>query len=355
MVLKTTKEGGFSMNPIIPRQINWLRQLSSVSREEIKVMMQPMTTWFDLFEVIQHAPSKPIHSRMILKNELVLEIDNDNWNVVRDSTRDILIYLDHWGAKDSYYLSYSGNRSIHVHVFVDWSSVKISEDTAEPINGHDDVLSIMKAYWTRQFNLATGASLDTQLTGKHLIRMEGGFNEKSRKYCTMIKDIPEDKPQYYDITIPESLPPSAWNLSRFTSEINSFLKIHYKSKPVIKYTQGKPFDPIPLIDILRPIYIPGHRHMLVLCIAGWFKRHGITEKQTREIIKQLNPHDLTPSKTMGTIKGVYKASETDKIPGFHKLISVIDEMVTKNEISQSAADQVKMSLKNVTRTNGVMA
>jgi hypothetical protein len=48
-----------------------------------------------------------------------------------------------------YYLC-SGNRSIHVHVFVDWTSVKIAEDTAVLINGHDDVLSSMKAYWIRQ-------------------------------------------------------------------------------------------------------------------------------------------------------------------------------------------------------------
>jgi len=343
------------MNSITPRQIQWLRLLSAVSRDEIKVMLQPMTPWFDLVEVIRQPPSKPIHSRTILKNELILEIDNDNWNVVRDGTRDILTYLDQWDAKDAYYLSYSGNRSIHVHVFMDWASVKIAEDTAELINGHDDVLSSMKAYWTRQFNLATNASLDTQLTGKHLIRMEGGFNEKSRKFCTMIDDIPEDKPQYYDITIPDRLPPSTWNLREFTDEINGFLQIHYKPKPVVRYAQGNPFNPEPLIDVLKPIYIPGHRHMLVLCIAGWFKRHGITELQTREIIRQLNPHDLSPAKTMGTIKGVYKASETDKIPGFHKLISIIDGMVIQNEISVSIAEQVKMSLKNISKPDGVTA
>jgi len=334
------------------RQINWLRQLSTVAREEIKVMLQPMTPWIDLFEVIRQTPSKPINSRTILRNELILEIDNDNWNVVRDGTRDILTYLEQWGAKDSYYLSYSGNRSIHVHVFVDWASVKIAGDNAELINGHDDVISVVKAYWTRQFSLATGASLDTQLTGKHLIRMEGGFNEKSHKFCTMVEDIPEDKPQYYEIIIPDRLPSSTWNLSRFTSEINSFLRIHYRPMPVFQYNQGKPFDPSPLVDILKPIYIPGHRHMLVLCIAGWLKRHGIAEARTIEIIRHLNPHDLTPTKTMSTIKGVYKASETDKIPGFHKLISVIDGMVIQNEISVSIAEQVKMSLKNISKPDG---
>jgi len=99
----------------------------------------------------------------------------------------------------------------------------------------------------------------------------------------------------------------------------------------------------------------GHRHMLVLCIAGWLKRHGITEARTIEIIRRLNPHDLTPAKTMSTIKGVYKALETDKIPGVHKLISVIDGMVIQNEISVSIAEQVKMSLKNISKPDGVTA
>ncbi|MHB8560693.1 MAG: hypothetical protein ACYDAP_05940 [Thermoplasmataceae archaeon] len=321
------------MKPIIPRQINWLRQLSIASRDEIKVMLQPATTWIELFDVIQHVPLRPIHSRTILRNELIFEIDNDNWNVVRDGTRDILTYLKQWGAKDSYYLSYSGNRSIHVHVFTDWTSVEIAEDTAELINGHDDVLSSMKAYWTRQFNLATGASLDTQLTGRHLIRMEGGFNEKSRKFCTMIDDIPEDKPQYYEITIPDRLPPSTWNLSRFTIEINSFLRIHYKSKPVFQYNQGKPFNPEPLIDILRPVYIPGHRHMLVLCIAGWLKRHGITETDALRIIKEINPHDKTQENPKHTVHDIFTAPETARIPGLPKLISVIRDEITHGEIS----------------------
>ena len=160
------------MNPIIPRQIYWLRQLSTASRDETKVMLKPMSSWVPLYDVIEKYPEKPIHSRSILRNELVLEIDNDSWTVVRDGTMKIIELLEKWNGKDTYYLSFSGNRSIHVHVFIDWSSVTIEPETADVLKGQDDVIATMKHYWARQFELGTGAVLDMQLTGKHLIRIE---------------------------------------------------------------------------------------------------------------------------------------------------------------------------------------
>jgi len=346
------------MTSLLSRQINWLRQLSRVSRDEIQVMLQPSTPWIPLFDIIQNPPKKPIHSRIILKNEIVMEIDNDNWEVVRDGTRKLIHTLEKWGGKEAYYLSYSGNRSIHVHVFADFRTVQITSDVSEILKGHDDVISTIKAYWTRQFIIATGAVVDTQLTGKHLIRMEGGFNEKSRKYCTMITDIPEDKPLYYDISVPSRLP-DLWDISRFTPELNAYLKIHYTAKTAIHYnlTTQSPFDPDPLVDVLKPVFIPGHRHMFVLCVAGWLMRHGIPEEKAREIIKQLNPHDKTPAKTMGTVKRVYKARDGDKIPGFHKLLSIIEEEFHNGEISSDTTAQVKNALRNLPRhiTQEVMA
>ena len=334
---------------LIPRQIYWLRQLSTASRDEIKVMRKPMSPWVPLYDVIEKYPRKPIHSRSILRNELVLEIDNDSWPVVRDGTRKIIELLEKWNSKNAYYLSFSGNHSIHVHVFIDWSSVTVEPETADVLKSHEDVIATMKRFWTRQFELGTGAVLDMQLTGKHLIRMEGGFNEKSNKYCTMLKSIPDDKPEYYDIVVPETLPLEQWNLSQFNKAINGFLQIHYKPKPVIIPRSGKPFNPEPLIDILKPVYIPGHRHMLVICISGWFKRHGIPEMKAMEIVRALNPNDKTPGKTISTVKNVYKASETDKIPGFHKLMSVIDEEVLQREISPATAETVKNALKEAAR------
>lgn len=199
---------------ILGKQIHFLRWLSTVSRGEIKVMLKPQSPWLDFHDILEHPPDRPIHSRMILKNELILEIDSDDWAEVRDGTRRILGVLDDWGAEGSYYLSYSGNRSIHVHVFMDTSSMPVHEDVVPLLQGHDDVISTFKSYLTLQISRASGTTVDMQLTGTHLIRMEGGFNEKSKKYCSMINEVPQDKPRYYDIVVPSNLPPKFWNLSR---------------------------------------------------------------------------------------------------------------------------------------------
>lgn len=335
------------MTSVYARQIFWLRQLTAVSREEIQVMATPKTSWIPFSSVLLNSPSKTLHSRTILKNELVLEIDNDNWEIVRDGTRKVIETLKRWGGNDAYYLSYSGNRSIHVHVFMSLTGVEIPPDIAKLLEGQTDVMATVKAYWTRQFAMATGANLDMQLTGKHLIRMEGGFNEKSGKYCTQIYEIPDEKPNFYDIVIPQSIPFKPWDVAPFTRAIQAMLKVHYAPKPVKIYSPGKPFNIDPLVEILKPVYITGHRHFMVSALAGWLKRHSIPENETLRIVRALNPRDATPSATTATVKSIYNALDGDKIPGFHKLERIIDDEFLAGEITLQAANQVKHALSSV--------
>ncbi len=335
------------MTSVYSRQIYWLMQLSAVSREEIQVMATPKTSWIPFSSVLLNPPSKTIHSRSILKNELVLEIDNDNWEIVRNGTRKVIETLERWGGTDAYYLSFSGNRSVHVHVFMDLTGVEIPPEIARLLDGQPDVMSTVKAYWTRQFAMATGADLDVQLTGKHLIRMEGGFNEKSEKYCTQIYEIPEEKPKFYDILIPKSLPSRLWDLSPFLSEIQAMLKVHYAPKPVKVYGAGKPFNVDPLVEILKPVYIPGHRHFIVLAVSGWLKRHGIPEYKTIEIVRALNPHDGTPAKTARTVHEVYRAAPENKIAGLPYLLNIIGEMAVNGRITGELAKETTDALNRV--------
>ena len=335
------------MTSVYSRQIYWLMQLSAVSRDEIQVMVSPKTTWIPFSSVLLSSPTRTIHSRTILKNELVLEIDDDNWEVVRNGTRRLVEILKTWGGKDAYYLSYSGNRSIHLHVFMDTSSVEIPPKIATILNGQTDVTATVKMYWTRQFAMATGAPLDMQLTGKHLIRMEGGFNEKSGKYCTQIYEVPDEKPKFYDIVVPRKVPYKPWDISPFTREIQAMLEAHYAHKPVRTYTPGKPFNIEPLVEILKPVYIPGHRHFIVLAVSGWLKRHGIPEYKAIEIVRALNPHDGTPAKTARTVHEVYRAAPENKIAGLPYLLNIIGEMAVNGKITGELAKETTDALNRV--------
>ena len=338
------------MSNILTKQIHYLRILSTVPGSSLEVMLAPKSPWLPLYEVLSDMPHKPIHSRTILKNEVVLEIDSDDWVEVRDGTRRILHVLDQWGARGSYYLSFSGNRSIHVHVFFD-RSLAIYPETAEVLKGRDDVLAVVKHYLLDQIAGVSRTTPDMQLAGRHLIRMEGGFNEKSRKYCTLIREVPDEKPRYYDILIPSALPPRLWNLARFERELNAFLRIHFTPKfpPVVMHGTGRPFDPEPLKDILKPVFIPGYRHFMVLAISGWLKRHGIPEYKALEVVRALNPHDQTPAKTAGTVHGVYRSGPESKVAGLPYLLNIIGGLALSGQIPANTARDVANALKALNR------
>ncbi|MEM3830399.1 MAG: hypothetical protein QXP36_14485, partial [Conexivisphaerales archaeon] len=213
---------------IIQNQIYFLRLLTRYD-SDIKVSLDGRSRWLDLYDVVRNSPNYPISARSILKNELVLEIDNDDWSVVRDGSRRILGLLNKWGARDCYYLSYSGNRSIHIHVFLDTSSIEIKPDVQKILESvdRDEVRRATKAYIMRQISYATGTNLDMALANKHLIRCEGSLNEKSSMPCTQISTVPDNKPIDYSIEIPSFLPPKLWGIGFLESELNIYLKLHF--------------------------------------------------------------------------------------------------------------------------------
>lgn len=334
---------------IISQQIQWLRQLSIVSRDEIKVMLKPMSSWVPLYDVIIKYPEKPIHSRTILRNELVFEIDNPDWATVRDGTRRIIGLLEKWNAKDAYYLSFSGNNSIHAHVFMEPKSIEIFPKTSEIIGNQEGVVSAVKKWIMTQFEIGASVVLDKQLSGTHMIRLEGGFHEKSKKFSTQLDAIPEDKPQYYDIQIPKEMPLNLWNLSSWSSYINRFLSDHFKPRESHPMTNGRPISTKDIPAILKPVFIPGHRHAMVMAVSGWLKRHGISESDVLRIFKEIHPHDKTPGKTKVTIHDIFIAPETARVPGLPKLISIIRDEMAHAEISNVVGEDAVHALERITK------
>ena len=338
------------MSDVLTKQVNFLRRLSMTPGSSIEVMLRPQSQWLPLFEVITNLPDKPIHSRTILKNEIVLEIDSDDWAEVRDGTRRIIKVLGDLGAAGTFYLSFSGNRSIHVHVFLDLS-LKINPDVSNLLQGKDGVIASVKHYLMTQIARMSDTTIDMQLSGKHLIRMEGGFNEKSHKFCTMLQEVPEERPKYYNIEIPTDTPPEQWNLDRFSKEINAFLKIHFRTHtPPVQYrTTGRSFDPEPLKEILKPVFLPGYRHYMVLSLSGWVKRHGIPEHKALEIVRALNPQDRTPSKTAFTVHETYRAKPQGKVAGLPSLLNLIRQMESTGKIPSETAKAAISELQALNR------
>ncbi|MEM3907652.1 MAG: hypothetical protein QXZ17_12460, partial [Nitrososphaerota archaeon] len=141
---------------IVQNQIYFLRLLTRYD-SDIYVSLTGKSKWLDLYSVVRNPPNFPIASRSILRNEIVLELDDDSWEYVRDGTRRIIQVLEKWGARDAYYLSYSGNRSLHVHVFFNPSSLKINNDTGKVLENIDknEIRKEVKTYIMKQIGYAT--------------------------------------------------------------------------------------------------------------------------------------------------------------------------------------------------------
>jgi len=350
---------------VIQDQIYFLRLLSCRD-SELEVSLTGKSTWLKLYRVINNPPRRPISARTILRNELVFEIDDDSWPTVREGTLRIMSLIEKWGARDCYYLSYTGNRSIHIKVYFDPGSITLEDKTREILE-HIDVSNVpedtdinkkeevrkylirtaIKFYVMHQVALATDANIDMNLANKHLIRLEGSINEKSGKYCTYIESIPENKPESYPVVIPDKLPPKLWDLSFMTDELNAFLQVYFKksTKPV-NYGHGKPIeDPESFIDILRPTYIRGYRHWIVSSLCGYLKRHQVQFDKASHIVRELAKGDEELSSRLYTVKEIYRAGESKRIPGLPKLIEIINEEVKDGKLSSDLANSIILKLK----------
>ncbi|MEM0136315.1 MAG: hypothetical protein QXU18_14010 [Thermoplasmatales archaeon] len=341
-------------NSIIQNQIYFLRLLTRYD-SDVKISLDGRSRWLNLFDIIKNPPSHPISSRSILRNEIVLEIDNDDWSIVRDGSRRILELLNKWGAKDCCYLSYSGNRSIHVHVFFDPSSLKIDDDTQRILESidRDEIKREIKSYIMRQISIGADVNLDMNLAGRHLIRLEGSTHEGTGKPCSTIDFVPNDRPANYPIKIPDSLPLKLWNIGFLENEFNAYLKLHFskKEKP-IHYGPRKPIEnPEGLVEILRPVYIKGYRHHIILALSGYLRRHQVSLEMASKIVRELAMKDEERSSRLYSLREVYGSSPDKKIPGFPKLLKIIKTEVKEGKISKETAKTTISQLENITSRN----
>ena len=106
----------------------------------------------------------------------------------------------------------------------------------------------------------------------------------------------------------------------------------------IRMGSGRPIDPEPLKEILKPVFIEGYRHSIVFALAGWLKRHSVPEEKTLEIVRSLNPSDKTPAKTAATVRETYRNS--GRTIGLPSLIGIIANIASEGKISRETAKGV---------------
>jgi len=121
----------------------------------------------------KYSPFKPYNHRSILNNEIVIEFDNDDKEVNKKATLEVLKRLREDGIAYSYWDS--GNKSFHVHCLVD-----IPPDAN-------------RKYFKKAFLQAYTEGLEVKpdyavCNNGHLIRAENGVHEKTGRHKTLIRN-----------------------------------------------------------------------------------------------------------------------------------------------------------------------
>lgn len=137
------------------------------------------------------APVVDVH-RSILDNEIVIESDYPTYEENYEAAKIIGAILEHKGFTPHYY--YSGSKSVHIHVFLDWSilsAVFLDEETGEIKEIGDSIYSLPNfkknfIAWLRKKMISCWDMNIREFDGEfirasHLIRAELSRNKKGFK------------------------------------------------------------------------------------------------------------------------------------------------------------------------------
>jgi hypothetical protein len=145
----------------------WFMDKYYEMQEQILVCYHPTedSTWQDrcLFLSKEYNEYKPYNHRSILKNEIVIEFDNKDKKVNEQSARTVYKRLMADGFSPSLFTS--GNKSCHVHVFVDV--------------GNANNVPQLKRTFMRYYSQDLGEPDLRLAADNHLIRCEFGIHEKT--------------------------------------------------------------------------------------------------------------------------------------------------------------------------------
>ncbi len=193
---------------------------------------------YDEFRLIH--PNEPYFTRQILQCEIVFDFDRVDYSDNVFNAKKLVKILNannipHW-------IGYSGGKGFHVHVFFDRASIIISDVIVNDArkNALDIEKTIRNALWLKLMKWAEIDQIDAKLDSKKvnfrsdkkgsMLRDFGTPRIKDGKtyYKTLIKEIPDNKPNYDSLPLVFPGAPQLWNVSHLSSDIETVLKAKIK-------------------------------------------------------------------------------------------------------------------------------
>jgi hypothetical protein len=264
---------------------SYLRKYYEI-QDKILVCYHPThkSSWADrcLFLSEEYESLKPYNHRSILNNEVVIEFDDGTKEENEELAREVARRLKRDGFKIAMWCS--GNKSTHVHTFV---------DTKEAHN-----VQLLKKVFTRHYCKGLNINPDLRLcTTNHLIRAENGVHEKTGKQKSLIY-----KHREYPVILP--IPIHIWEeyareqtiviKRRVTHDINELDKSPlFKSLlNSVKFREdigdGRERLIFAFIHILKSKYT--NKEDLVAYLWDWYKYSGGNKMNEYDIRNKVRYH-----------------------------------------------------------------
>jgi hypothetical protein len=221
---------------IINDQQVWLNELGHLSTKyKSPIMVQYSQDLKQRWMAITGNLEQLVIARTILPNEIVFDFDQKDWDMLKTEARKLVAYLDN--EVIDYIMGATGGKGIHIHVFIDASTLKIEADLSGKVQEQEiDPLKIMRE--TLYYKLIKGSGVDPKRagldrsavswrsfpTGKgHMIREFGSLRaDGSRK--SFITDVPEERPTKDTIQFAMPCTVHQWDISEYSDLINGEIR-----------------------------------------------------------------------------------------------------------------------------------
>lgn len=298
---------------VLEKQKHWLEQIKSVSETPIYLArnVRQGNKFRPSYQRIFGELNPPVDHRTICANEVVIELDAMSFAQNKNYADKILSYCKQ--ANIPVYVFWSGNKSIHIHVFLEINITKPESIEILKKSAGCNLYREVRLKFAREIVAQAGLSLEligngkivdlqklnwNDLDGKQtLIRCCGGANKRVDRndpnvikggYKTWLKELPKIKPKdnsFDEVEYPDSI--TTYKLDeQFVVDIASeFIFNNEKRKVEIDFEYDKQYFNLPCIKQILEGLDPGQRNRGAFLLALAAKLEGLPLEKAEELVQ----------------------------------------------------------------------
>lgn len=292
---------------VISRQAYWINSVLQRLKSDRPILLSysknfkgervPLASdeWFRNNWKFRYDGDGRVYGRQIMLNEIVLELDSDDWTVQADEGEKLRGYLEKQGVP--HVMGYSGNKGLHFHIFLDDTKLRsiIGEfEIDEQVDRYRFARVMMANILIKNSGVSDKAKVDfSRITWNssaqgQLIREFGCLRDNGQSK-TLITEIPKEKPKFgsLPLIIPQDVKP--WGMEGFEGKLEEGYQKEVKraekwvSEPLT--VQG-PIEDVPCLNAMLLGRPEGQRHNGAFSIVHTLALMGKSKKEAFEVLQR---------------------------------------------------------------------